>query len=270
MIINKNKETLLVEGMSCSNCAKGIEKHLISKGLSDVNVNFSTNEASFSIGNFKIDEVKNLIRDLGYKIISKKVENKISLPEKLFYFTLIFSIPLFSHMFLHEDSFLSNPLVQFTLCLPVFIVGIWFFGKSALGSIKSRSLNMDVLITIGSSTAFFYSVYGWYLYYGTELVHDFLFFETSATIISLVLLGNVLEHRSIKQTTTAIKDLVDIQRTNAVIERDGNLIEIDFEDIKVGDILVVNSGDKIAVDGIIINGSASIDESMITGESIPV
>ena len=125
---------------------------------------------------------------------------------------------------------------------------------------------MDVLITIGSSAAFFYSVYGWYFNLGP----NFLFFETSATIITLVLLGNLLEHKSVQQTTTSIKDLSDIQKTRAKVERDNKIIEIDFEDILVGDILIVNSGDKIAVDGIVLEGNATVDESMITGESIPV
>ena len=125
---------------------------------------------------------------------------------------------------------------------------------------------MDVLITIGSSAAFFYSVYGWYFNLGP----NFLFFETSATIITLVLLGNLLEHKSIQQTTTSIKDLSDIQKTRAKVERGNKIIEIDFDDILVGDILIVNSGDKIAVDGIVLEGNATVDESMITGESIPI
>ena len=87
----------------------------------------------------------------------------------MFLFTLIFTIPLFSHMFLSDESILHKPLIQFLLCFPVYIVGTWYFGKSAWSSVKSRSLNMDVLITIGSSAAFFYSTYGWYLYDGTEL-----------------------------------------------------------------------------------------------------
>ena len=118
-------------------------------------------------------------------------------------------------MFLKEVDFLQNPFIQFLLCLPVYLVGTWFFGKSAISSIKSKSLNMDVLITMGSSEAFFYSVYGWHFNRGT----DFLFFETSATIITLVLLGNVLEHKSVQQTTTSIKDLSNIQKTRAKVKR---------------------------------------------------
>ncbi|MGY8988255.1 MAG: heavy metal translocating P-type ATPase [Flavobacteriales bacterium] len=264
------KQNLKISGMTCANCAVGIKKHLTSKGVEKINVNFSTNEATFKSEKFTKDEVKKLIQELGYKVNDTEKEDKYSTQELLFIFCLIFTLPLFMHMFLSENHFLQNPLVQFSLCLPVYLVGTWFFGKSALGSIKSKSLNMDVLITIGSSAAFFYSIYGWYLHQGTDLAHKFLFFETSATIITLVLLGNVLEHRSVKQTTTSIKDLSDIQNTKAKVERDNKIIEVNFEDIEVGDILIVNSGDKIAVDGVIISGDCTIDESMITGESIPV
>ena len=264
------KQNLKISGMTCANCAVGIKKHLTSKGVEKINVNFSTNEATFKSEKFTKDEVKKLIQELGYKVNDTEKEDKYSTQELLFIFCLVFTLPLFMHMFLSENHFLQNPLVQFSLCLPVYLVGTWFFGKSAIGSIKSKSLNMDVLITIGSSAAFFYSIYGWYLHQGTDLAHKFLFFETSATIITLVLLGNVLEHRSVKQTTTSIKDLSDIQNTKAKVERDNKIIEVNFEDIEVGDILIVNSGDKIAVDGVIISGDCTIDESMITGESIPV
>ena len=270
MTKTKNKKTLLVEGMTCSNCALGIQKHLISKGLEEVNVSFSTGEVCYSSSVYKVSEVKNIIKKLGYRITENNKKSKYTLQERLFLFALLFTVPLFSHMFLSGESILHKPLIQFLLCFPVYIVGTWYFGKSAWSSVKSRSLNMDVLITIGSSAAFIYSTYGWYLYNGTELAHKFLFFETSATIITLVLLGNVLEHRSVKQTTTSIMELSKIQNTQAKIDRNGEVFVVDFDNIKVGDILIINSGDKIAIDGVILEGFASIDESMITGESISV
>ena len=273
--MSNSNHILKIEGMSCTNCALGIERHLKSKGLESIKVNFSTKEVIFSSNRFKITEIENFIKSLGYKIIKEKQNKRFSIQEKLFLFCLIFTTPLFLHMFIESTlttiyNFLHNPLVQFSLCLPVYITGTWFFGKSALGSIKSKSLNMDVLITIGSSAAFIYSIYGWYLFYGTEQVSKFLFFETSATIITLVLLGNVLEKRSVKQTTTSIKELSKIKIIKAKIEKNNKIIEVNFEEIKTGDILIINSGDKIAVDGKILQGEASIDESMITGESIPV
>ena len=259
--------------MTCSNCAAGIKKHLLNKGLEDVNVNFSTGEANCNINSLhNQNDVENIIQKLGYSIIkpNEEIKNNISKVERYFYSTLIFTLPLFSHMFFPEDSFIQNPFLQFFLCLPVYLIGINYFGKSAWSSLKTGVPNMDVLIFIGSSAAFFYSIYGWLIFGGTSEMHHYLFFETTATIITLVLLGNVLEHKSIKKTTTAIGDLTSIQEVIAKTEVNGIIEEVNFDEIKVGDILVVNSGDKIPTDGIIISGSAYIDESMITGESIPV
>ena len=259
--------------MSCANCAAGIKKHLENKGLQDVNVNFSTGEASWENDkNQDKNDVAKTITSLGYKIksSSKEEEKGLSKLEKYFYFTLIFTLPLFSHMFFPKGSIIQNPLLQFILCLPVYIIGVSYFGKSAWGSIKTGIPNMDVLIFTGSSAAFFYSIYGWLINYGTPAVHHYLFFETSATIITLVLLGNVLEHKSVKKTTTAIGDLTAIQKVIAKKEIEGKITEVNFEDIRVNDILVINSGDKIPTDGIIISGTSYIDESMITGESFPV
>ena len=129
---------------------------------------------------------------------------------------------------------------------------------------------MDVLIFTGSSAAFFYSIYGCLINYGTDKVHQYLFFETTATIITLVLLGNLLEHRSVKKTTTAISDLSAIQKVVAKKEVDKKIVEVNYEEIKVNDILIINAGDKVPADGVIISGSCYVDESMITGESTPV
>ena len=266
------KVKIQVEGMTCANCAAGIKKHLTNKGLNDVNVNFSTGEASCNLNDTQTKrEVESIIKKLGYSILAEK-DNKsgLSKVERYFYFTLFFTLPLFSHMFFPKDSIIQNPLLQFVLCLPVYIIGIAYFGKSAWSSIKTAIPNMDVLIFTGSSAAFFYSIYGWLINYGTPEAHNYLFFETTATIITLVLLGNVLEHKSVKKTTTAISDLSAIQQVIAKKEIEGKILEISYEEIKVDDILIINSGDKIPTDGVIISGSAYIDESMITGESIPV
>ena len=262
------KIKIQVEGMSCTNCAAGIKKHLINKGLEDVNVNFSTGEASCNIDTLhNQNDIENIIQKLGYSIIkpNKEIKKRISKVERYFYSTLIFTLPLFSHMFFPEGSFIQNPILQFFLCLPVYLIGVAYFGKSAWSSLKTGIPNMDVLIFIGSSAAFFYSIYGSFLLDS----QDYLFFETTATIITLVLLGNVLEHKSVQKTTTAIGDLSSIQEVVAKIEVNGIIKEVNFDNIKVGDILIVNSGDKIPTDGVIVSGSAYIDESMITGESVP-
>jgi Cu+-exporting ATPase len=274
MEVNKQKEILAIQGMTCANCALGIKKHLGKKGIQQVQVNFATSEATFNKDrNYNTKDVISLINKLGYKanMITDEVESPgLSSIEKKFFFTLIFTLPLFSHMFLPKENFLQNAFVQFFLCLPVFFVGVWHFGKSAYSSLKTGLPNMDVLILMGSSAAFFYSIYGWVLFYGTEQSHHYLFFETTATIITLVLLGNVLEHRSVKQTTTAIRELSEIKTGLAKREVNGEIEATAFDEIKVNDILIVNMGDKIPVDGKVVWGTALIDESMLTGESIPV
>ena len=272
--------TLQVEGMDCANCALGITKNLQKKGLENVYVDFATGEATFLLEDKdKLQTIIDGINGLGYKVVDSKYleENagKMSSLDKRFYFTLPFTILLFfSHMIFPHDFILNQPYIQLLLCIPVFIIGILQFGKSAWGSLKTGVPNMDVLIFIGSSAAFFYSLAGMYMYHGTHEVHNYLFFETTTTIISLVLLGNVLEHRSVKQTTTAIQELSAIQVTKAKIvslEMGKEVVtEIDYKNIVIGSILQVNTGDKIPVDGEIISGEASIDESMLTGESIPV
>lgn len=280
MAENSTNITLQVEGMDCTACALGITKTLQKKGLENVFVDFSTGEASFLLDDkSKLPLIIKSIDDLGYKVVDSKYleenEGKLSTIEKRFYFTLPFTIILFfGHMLLSHDFILNHPFVQLFICLPVFLTGIIQFGKSAWGSLKTGVPNMDVLIFIGSSSAFIYSIIGIWMHYGTHEVHNYLFFETAATIITLVLLGNVFEHRSVRQTTTAIRELSAIQVTKAKmisLQMGKEVItEVDYKNIHVGALLQVNSGDKIPVDGEIISGDASIDESMITGESLPV
>jgi Cu+-exporting ATPase len=266
------KIVLHVEGMTCNNCASGIKNHLEKNSIKNVNVNFSLSEVSCNedeISNKK--HIISLIEDIGYQIKNKNnKEKKFSKVEMLFFISLFFTIPLFLHMFLDHSNILYDPFIQLGLCLPVYFIGLIYFGKSAFNSLKTGIPNMDVLIFIGSSAAFFYSIYGWWLFYGTNEVHKYMFFETSATIITLVLLGNVLEHRSVKQTTTALKDLYKIKNTLAKKVFDDQIVNVKFEDIIKDDILIVNSGDIIPTDGTIIWGECTLDESMITGESLPI
>ena len=266
------KITLHVEGMTCNNCANGIKVHLEKNLIENVNVNFSLSEVSFSENNTSDKKhIISLVEEIGYKVKKKKSkENRFSKVDVLFLISLFFTIPLFSHMFLDHSNILHDPIIQLVLCLPVYFIGLIYFGKSAFNSLKTGVPNMDVLIFIGSSAAFFYSLYGWWLFYGTIEVHNYMFFETSATIITLVLLGNVLEHRSVKQTTTALKDLSKIKNTIAKKVFDDKIVDIKFEDIIKGDILIINSGDIIPTDGTIIWGDCTLDESMLTGESLPI
>jgi Cu+-exporting ATPase len=268
-VVQEKLIELNVTGMHCSNCALSIHNLLEKKGLKDVYVDFASSEVKFrSPDNTLLPGLIKDIEGLGYKVqasddfmpesIFEKVENK-------FLFCLIFTLPLFLHMFL-PFHVLHDPDIQLILCLPVFILGCVHFGKSALNSVINGIPNMDVLIFIGSSAAFIYSFIGTLYNLGT----DFLFYETAATIITLVLLGNVIEKRSVTQTTSAVRDLLKFQENNATRILNGEKEQIKSSEIQIGNTLLVNTGDKVPTDGEIIWGEASINESMITGESIPV
>jgi Cu+-exporting ATPase len=260
---------LNVTGMHCNNCALSVHKLLEKKGLHNILVDFASEEVKFSTSdNTKLPEIKKGIENLGFKIIDdishhqpafyQKIENK-------FIFCAIFTAPLLLNMLL-SWHFLHLPVVQLLLCLPVFIVGCLHFGKSAWSSVRSGIPNMDVLIFIGSTSAFVYSLAGTIQNLGAQ----YQFYETCATIITLVLLGNVFEKRSVTQTTSAVKDLIKFQQVNANRVINGGVEVISAKDVRPGDTLLVNQGDKIPVDGEILSGNASVDEAMLTGESLPV
>ena len=268
-----NKElthtTLHIKGMTCANCAAGIQKHLNSKGLHKSTVSFANAEASiYHSEKWNVQAIIQELESIGFKASTDSIQQNGDRIEKLFAICLLFTIPLFAHMFLAHDNFLQNPILQIILCLPVYSIGLMHFGKSAINSLKVGVPNMDVLITMGTTASFAYSLTGTFLHWGTYEVHQFLFFETTATIITLVLLGNVLEHRSIKQTTSAIQELSTMQELLATREiAKGKMEKIPFKQIKKEDILIVNSGDKIPTDGVITQGTGILDESMLTGES---
>ena len=260
---------LHIKGMTCANCAAGIQKHLNSKGLHKSTVSFANAEASiYHSEKWSVQALIQEIESIGFNASAEAIQQNDDRIEKLFAICLLFTIPLFAHMFLAHDHFLQNPLLQIILCLPVYSIGLMHFGKSALNSLKVGIPNMDVLIMMGTTAAFAYSLTGTLLYWGTPEAHQFLFFETTATIITLVFLGNVLEHRSVKQTTSAIQELNAMQELLATRETtNGKTEQIPFKQIQKEDVLIVNSGDKIPTDGVIIQGTGVLDESMLTGES---
>lgn len=260
---------LNVTGMHCNNCAMSIHKLLEKKGLQNVLVSFASEEVKFSTPDQSV--VPGIITDiekLGFHVVDDIATHQTAFYDKVenkFFFCALFTAPLLLHM-VFPWHFLHNPVVQLALCLPVFLVGCFHFGKSAYSSVKGGVPNMDVLIFIGSGSAFIYSLVGTIQNLGGE----YLFYETCATIITLVLLGNVLEKRSVNQTTSAVKDLIKFQQVNANLITDAGIQIISAKDVKAGDMLQVNEGDQVPVDGDILSGDASINEAMITGESIPV
>jgi P-type Cu+ transporter len=267
--------TLKVEGMDCANCAMGITRKLTKKGHTQVHVDFATGEACLDLApDSRKEDVISEIESLGYQVVPENgpAKKTFSIRQK-FWFAAIFTFPLFiGHLFFSHDHFLMKPFVQCLLCLPVFLLGIFHFGKSAFASLRSGIPNMDVLIFTGSSAAFLYSLAGMYLYPIHE-VHNYLFFETSATIITLVLLGNLLEHMAVQKTTSAIRELTALQPEKARLLRiefgQEHIEEVPVSQLKKGDLLIVSSGEGIPADGIITEGFAQVDESMISGESVP-
>ncbi|MEL7535016.1 MAG: cation-translocating P-type ATPase, partial [Bacteroidota bacterium] len=262
---------LSVKGMTCTNCALGIERYLKKEGLNEVQVDFGNEEVSFElIEANKLPTFIKGIEKLGFEVVKDDTAaSGMSAVEKYFYLSLPFTFLLILHMFL-PHGILHNPWVQFGLALPVYLIGMYHFGRSAWYSLQSGVPNMDVLIAMGITAAFGYSLYGTLI----EAGPDFLFYETAASIVTLVLLGNLLEHRSVQRTTSAIKDLSELQPTMAqrlVVSPSGErLEEVPSKEINKGDLLMVNEGDQIAADGILLAGEVEIDESMISGESLPV
>ncbi len=255
--------------MHCNNCALSVHKLLEKKGLQNIFVDFVGEEVKFSGANdADVDAIIKDIEGLGYKVVDEHTSEAVPFYQKVenkFIFCAILTAPLLLHMVL-PWHFLHMPVVQLLLCLPVFWVGCLHFGKSAISSIKGGIPNMDVLIFAGSSAAFIYSLIGTI----ENLGENYQFYETSATIITLVLLGNVIEKRSVTQTTSAVKDLVKIQHVNANRVVNGEVEVISAKEVRPGDTLLVNQGDKVPVDGEVLSGNASVDESMLTGESLPV
>ncbi|OOQ61671.1 heavy metal translocating P-type ATPase [Mucilaginibacter pedocola] len=260
---------LNVTGMHCNNCAMSVHKLLEKKGLQNILVSFASEEVKFSTADQSIlPSVINDIESLGFHVVEDAATHQTPFYDKVenkFFFCALFTAPLLLHMVL-PWHFLHSPIVQLILCLPVFIVGCLHFGKSAYGSLKGGVPNMDVLIFIGSTSAFVYSLTGTI----QNLGEQYLFYETCATIITLVLLGNVLEKRSVNQTTSAVKALMKFQEVSANRLVTDGVEVVNAKDIAAGDILLVNEGGQVPVDGDILSGEASINEAIITGESIPV
>lgn len=263
---------LKVDGMDCNNCAASISKFLERKGLEEVYVNFQTKEVRFRQGksDLSVDKVKAGIQKLGYTVLEKETPQPWWNLERKLLISAVFTLPLFlGHILMYLGSafsFMHNPWLQLSICIPPFIIGFLHFGNSAWRSTMGGVPNMDVLIFIGSTAAFIYSLIGTIL--GDP---NMIFYETSAMIITLVLLGNWLEKRAVKQTTTAIGELTKLQETRAKkVMPSGAIIQVDQEELKKDDILQINEGDKIPADGKVTQGDASVDESMLTGESTPV
>lgn len=289
------KEVIIgIGGMSCVGCAKGIEKELVkNKGIEKIEVNFSTEKAKIVYNDdIRLSDIKKKIEDMGFKILEENVEEKENFKEKeiktmiiKLIFSSIFGIPLLfiamAPMIKGLDKLVPNiinmninplnyAIIQLILTIPIIIIGHKFYTTGFKLFFKGRP-NMDSLISISTTAAFLYSLYNTIniIYGNIHLVHS-LYYETVGMIIVLILLGKYLETISKSKTSDAIKKLMGLVPKYAIVSNNGKEEKVLIDEVLVGDIVITKPGEKIAVDGIVIEGETYIDESMLTGESIPV
>src|SRR5690625_3747899 len=275
-----------VFGMTCAACSNRIEKILNKQdGVKVATVNLATESAAieYNPGLIDIDAMINKIKNMGYDA-KPKIENEEkqthkekelqSMKTKIIV-SAVLTAPLLVTMLVHLfnmtiPAIFMNPWFQFALATPVqFIIG-WQFYTGAYKSLRNGGANMDVLVALGTSAAYFYSLYEAFMTIGNPAYDPHLYFETSAVIITLILFGKYLEARAKSRTTSALSSLLNLQAKEARVLRNGEETMIPVEEVVVGDRLVVKPGEKIPVDGIVVKGRTSVDESMITGESIPI
>lgn len=285
------KAELVLTGMTCAACATRIEKGLNKlDGVIHANVNLALERASIEY-NPSVVATKDMIEKvdkLGYGATVKTNDNeKETVDQRLkeienqqgkFIFSLILSLPLLWAMvghfsftaFIYVPDALMNPWVQMALATPVqFYIGKQFY-VGAYKALRNFSANMDVLVALGTSAAYFYSVYLAFETLGTDVHSVGLYFETSAILITLIILGKLFEAKAKGRSSEAIKKLMGLQAKTAKVLREGEEIEIPLEEVVAGDIVFVKPGEKVPVDGEIIEGRSALDESMLTGESVPI
>lgn len=270
-----------VEGMTCANCALTISKYLEKEGLKNVKANAVSGEVMFEVVNEDgFTKIEKGIEELGYRVAEKNgVSTKTTAKEpmnKYLRYVLIcapFTLILMLHMFekwIHIH-WLMNPWVQLGLSLPVYVVGMSFFGRSAIKSIRNGMPNMNVLVAVGATAAFFYSLYGTL----TGQAEQYMFYETAATIITLVFLGNYLEDASVMQTQRALNSLAKSQKVMANMiafddQHHEQIFPVENSVLHVGDLVLIKSGEQVPADCKILWGEATVNESIITGESLPI
>ncbi len=266
-----------VGGMSCVRCSGAVEYALKEiEGVLSVSVSYANGRAEVSFDDEKtsLKILEKAIKNAGYQVLedvrkARKREFKRNII--MLSFSIALSLPFFLMMGLmffapnsHLLHILHNGILQIILATPIqFIIGFRFY-RGALHSLKNKSPNMDVLVALGTTASYVYSVYS--LIVGSKT----LYFESSAMIITLVLLGKTLESRARAKTSEAIEKLMDLAPKTANVIRDGEIVTIPVSQIIVGDIVTVRPGESVSADGTVIEGETYIDESMLTGESMPI
>ncbi|MGE1195367.1 heavy metal translocating P-type ATPase [Priestia megaterium] len=288
-VVNEKAE-FAITGMTCAACSTRIEKGLNKlEGVTKASVNLALETASveYSPSQIAPQDITQRVEKLGYgaKLKSEEREEEQSYREKelskqrgKFWFSFILSVPLLwamvSHFtftsFIPLPHMLMNPWVQLALATPVqFVVGKQFY-VGAFKALRNKSANMDVLVALGTSAAYFYSLYFSLKSLGSSAHTNQLYYETSAILITLILLGKLFEANAKGRSSEAIKKMMGLQAKTAVVIRDGAEVEIPVEEVQKGEFIFIKPGEKVPVDGEIIEGQSALDESMLTGESVPV
>jgi len=292
---------LAITGMTCANCVTTIEKGLKKLGgVIDANVNLATEKALVTVvpGQIARRDVVKQIELIGYGVVeaaeAEDMEDaeraarvaEVNRQQRLLIVGVIFSLPLFLLSMLRDFNLLGAWAMQpwvnalmWAIATPVqFYVG-WQYYVGGYKALRNGSANMDVLVALGSSVAYFYSIYvtisGFFVSANEEAMASgaaphHVYFETAAVIITLIVLGKLLEARAKGQTSEAIKKLMGLRAKTARVVRDGQEIDLPIDQVEVGDVVLVRPGEKIPVDGLTLEGASAVDESMITGESLPV
>ena len=276
-----------VGGMTCASCSSAVQRTLTKlEGMEKAQVNLATETATLSFDESALDleVIKKAVKRIGYEILedvdyeAKELEKQKELKDlgnRLVISAIMASIlmvismgPMFGLQL--PISHHTNAILQLILSGATMVAGYFFFTKGFTTLVKGEP-NMDSLVAIGTAASFLYSIYGVIqLFLGDAEAFHHLYFEGVATIITLVMLGRYLENRSKGKTGEAIRKLMELAPQTASVLRDGEQVIIDAKDVVVGDIVLVRPGEKLPVDGIVLSGNSAIDESLLTGESIPV
>ncbi|MBA7503142.1 Copper-exporting P-type ATPase [subsurface metagenome] len=275
------KSIFPVNGMTCASCVARVEQALSSvPGVISANVNLASEKATVDyVGGTEIADLRRAVKEAGYELGSEAetLEDVTTAAKREIRnirnrFILAAALGLFIMILGFGPTFAGKPYLLWALATPVqFWAGLRFY-RGAWGALRHRTADMNTLIAVGTSAAYFYSVVAILFpsLFATGRLEPHLYFDTSAMIIALILLGRFLEARARGQTSEAIKKLIGMQPKTALVIRDGKEVEIPVDDVQVGDLVLVRPGERVPVDGVVRHGYSSVDESMITGESIPV
>ncbi len=274
--------------MTCASCSSAVERTLNKlEGVEKAQVNLATETATiaFDDSSLDLDGIKKAVQKIGYSVVEtvdqktreeEKQQDLVNLGRRLIISTIltVFLLVLAMGPMLGLTlpfSHLTNALLQLVFAAGTMIAGSAFFTKG-FSTLVKREPNMDSLVAIGTTASFLYSFWGIFeILRGNHMVaHDHLYFEGVGTIITLVMLGRYLEHRSKGKTGEAIRKLMELAPATATVLRDGQQVTIDATDVQVDDIVMVKPGEKLPVDGVVLSGFSAIDESLLTGESLPV